>query len=95
MADWKSRADLEDHFRRHGAEVNARDVAAYARLADETVERGIRFTFVRTGRLRIGYYHRRRGHFAAVDADSGETLSLSKESENYVRCLDGSTYSAR
>lgn len=95
MAEWKSRDDVEDHFARHGAEVNARDVAAYARIADEVMARGARFGYRLTERRRVGYYERRRGYFVATDAVTGEVLSLSKRSENYVRALPDSTYPRR
>ena len=88
---WKPRDDLAEHFRRHGAEVGARTVAEYAQLADATIRNGVRFTFLRTGRLRIGYYHPRRRHFVVMD-EQGRTLSLSRRSENYVRTLARSTY---
>ena len=91
MAEWKSRARLEDHFRRHGAEVGARDVDDYARLADLTIRGGVRFAFRRTGTLRIGYYHRGSKRFVVTDKD-GVILSLSRKSEKNVRTLAGSTY---
>ena len=91
MAEWQSRARLEDHFRRHGAEVGARDVADYARLANLTIRDGDRFTFRRTGRLRMGYYHRGSRRFVVTDEES-VILSLSRQSENHVRTLAGSTY---
>ncbi len=45
MAEWKTRESLEDHFRRYGDEVGARDVAEFARLADLTIRDGVRFAF--------------------------------------------------
>ena len=91
MADWKSRDDLEDHFRRHGAEVGARDVAEYIRLANVTIRDGIRFTYRLTGTPRIGYYHPRSKRFVAMN-EAGLILSLSRRSENYVRAQARSTY---
>ena len=91
MAEWKSRARLEDHFHRHGAEVGARDVADYARLSDLTIRDGVRLAFRRTGTLRIGYYHLGTKRFVVTDED-GAILSLSRQSENHVRTLAGSTY---
>jgi len=92
MAQWKSREHLEDHFRRHGATVHARDLAAYARMADETVARGVRFTYRRTNQPRVGYYDARLGRFVVTDAVTHEILSLSRKNERYVRQLGGSTY---
>jgi len=92
MSEWRTPEHLEDHFRRHGAEVGARTVADYARMASETVACGVRFTYHLTGRPRIGYFDRRRGRFVAVDPLSDAILSLSKRSENYVRNLPTSTY---
>ena len=91
MAEWRSREDLEDHFRRHGREVYARDLAAYARMADATIERGVRFTYRLTGRPRVGYYDRRRGRFVAIDGSSGEILSLSRRIENSGGALPDSS----
>jgi len=89
---WKSRATLENHFRRHGAEVGARTAADYQRLAEFVIRYGVQFTFERTGRPRIGYSLPRRRHFVVMD-DEGMTVSLSRRSENHVRSLARSTYS--
>ena len=91
MAEWTTRESLEDHFRRHGDDVGARDIADFARLADLTIRDGVPFTFLRTGRLRMGYYHRRSKRFVVAN-DEGKALSLSRQSENHVRTLAGSTY---
>lgn len=90
--EWKDRATLEDHFLRHGHEVNARSVEQYEALSLRTIGRGIRFSFFRTGVLRIGYYDVRR-HWLVVMQDDDETIiSFSRESERQVRTLRGSTY---
>ena len=91
MAEWRSREALDEHFHRHGREVGARDVANYARLANMTIHDGVRFTFRRTGRVRIGYYHPRSTRFVVMD-EHGAILSLSRQSENHVRTLARSTY---
>jgi pyocin large subunit-like protein len=92
LLSWRSREHLEEHFRRHGAELGARTVSDDARMADETVARGVRFTYHLTGRPRIGHYDARRGRFVAVDPLDGAILSLSKRSERYARNLPASTY---
>jgi len=90
--EWDSRRSLEDHFRRHGAEVNARAVEQYLQFARTTIENGVRFTYRQTSRRRVGYYHRRSGRFVALKDDDATILSLSRRSENYVRTLPDSTY---
>ena len=90
--EWDSRHSLEDHFRRHGREVNARTVEEYDRLARVTVQNGVRFTYRLTSRQRIGYYHRRSGRFVAMKDDGETILSLSRRNENYLRTLVDSTY---
>jgi pyocin large subunit-like protein len=87
-----SRRSLNQHFRRHGAEVGARTVTHYADLADRTIAEGRRFTFRRTDVIRVGYYHRRTRCFVVVDAAANTILSLSRKRENHVRRLDSSTY---
>jgi hypothetical protein len=67
-------------------------VAEYHRLALRTIETGTRFTFLRTGVARLGYYHRRTRCFVVVSGESGHILSASGQSENHVRTLAGSTY---
>jgi hypothetical protein len=91
MPDWKRPTDLEDHFRRHGREVGARTAAQYHALALRTIERGVRFTSLRTGVLRIGYYDMRNHHFVVME-DEETIVSLSRRSENHVRTLARSTY---
>jgi hypothetical protein len=92
--EWRSQKTLDDHFRRHGSEVGARDVTHYAELAHQTIDTGTRFTFHRTGIIRIGYYHRRTRRFVVVGLDTNHILSLSRQSENHVRTLAESTYDA-
>jgi hypothetical protein len=44
--------------------------------------------------VRLGYYHRRTRCFVVVSVESGHILSASRQSENHVRTLAGSTYDA-
>jgi hypothetical protein len=92
---WKDRASLEDHFRRHGREVGARDAEDYLRIAREVMRVGQRFTYRLGVRARVGYYHARSKRFVAVDAATGRILSLSRRSENYPRNLADSDYSRK
>jgi hypothetical protein len=91
-AQWKTIADLEDHFRRHGRAVGARSVEQYAELALLTVREGVRFQYRLGARSRIGRYHVRRGLFVALQDDEETILTLDRKSENYVRTLPDSTY---
>ena len=91
MPDWKKRGNLVDHFTRHGAEVGAQTVDQHHALALRTIERGVRFTFLRTGVLRIGCYDARSRRFVVLEDDE-TILSLSRRSENHVRTLTRSTY---
>jgi pyocin large subunit-like protein len=91
---WRDRASLDDHFRRHGEEIGARTTEQYTRMALDTIRDGIRFTFRRTGEIRAGYYHRPTHRFVVMAPDSNTILSLSRRSENHVRTLNGSTYTA-
>jgi hypothetical protein len=90
--EWRSRAFLEDHFRRHGADVGARTLERYVQLARETVRAGVRFTFRQTSRHRVGYYHLRRRRLVILTDDEETILSLSRQSTNYVLTLPDSTY---
>src|SRR4051812_34257313 len=92
--EWESRRSLEDHFRRHGAEIGVRNIAEYLDLARRTVDEGVRFTFRRTDVVRLGYYDRRTRRFVVVDPDTNTILSLSRQSKNHVRTLASSTYDA-
>jgi hypothetical protein len=66
----------------------------YLRMALQAIDLGVRFTFRRTGVTRLGYYHQRTRRFVVVDPDTHRILSLSRQSENHVRTLAGSTYDA-
>ena len=92
---WRDRKSLEDHFQRHGREVNARSIEQYDALARQTIERGVRFNFRRTGLIRAGYYDGRRRWLVVVDEDKELILSLSQRNECYVRGLVDSTYAQR
>ena len=89
---WNGRKSLEDHFRRHGREVGARDVLAYLRSAQETMRVGTRFTYRIGSEVRVGYYHRRTKRFVGVAEDKTVIFTHAGKSENYVRTLRGSTY---
>lgn len=90
---WRSIADLEDHFRRHGRAVGARGVEQYAELALLTIREGVLFQYRLGSRRRFGRYHVRRGLFVALQDDGETILTLDRRSENYVRTLPDSTYS--
>jgi hypothetical protein len=89
---WRDRNSLEDHFQRHGREVNARSIDQYDALTRQTIERGVRFTFRNTSRPRAGYYDPRRHWLVVVDEVNAWILSLSRRSERYVRTQPDSTY---
>jgi hypothetical protein len=91
-ADWKSIADLEDHFRRHGRTVGVRTVAQYAALSLTVIREGIPFQYRLGVRKRLGRYHVRRRLFVALQDDDQTILSLDRKTENYVRNLPDSTY---
>jgi hypothetical protein len=93
-ADWKSITDLEDHFRRHGRAVGARNVKQYAELALMTIHEGVLFQYRLGSRRRLGRYHVRRRLFVALQDDGERILTLDRRSENYVRTLPDSTYSS-
>ncbi len=86
---------LRRHFRDHGAELGARTIEEYLRLALLTIERGQRFTFRQTSRHRVGYYHQRTRRFVVVRDDDETIPSLHLTSENNVRNLPDSTYPRR
>ncbi|HZO32869.1 MAG TPA: hypothetical protein VFH48_43560 [Chloroflexota bacterium] len=91
-AEWKSIADLGDHFRRHGRAVGARDVEQYAELARLVIREDVPFQYRLGARRRFGRYYRRRGLFVALQEDGETILTLDRKSENYVRALPDSTY---
>ena len=90
--EWKSRASLADHFRRHGAEVGARDVEAYLNSARETIRLGTRFTYQIGVQARVGYYDPRTRRFVAVDPAEDVILNHGRKSQHEVRALRGSDY---
>ncbi|SRR6266511_3453469 len=90
--EWNGRDSLEDHFGRHGKEVGAKNESEYLRSARETIQLGVRLTYQIGSRERLGYYHKRTGRFTAVSGDGQSILTHSRESENYVGTLKGSTY---
>jgi hypothetical protein len=67
-------------------------VDEYFQMALQTIEAGVRFTFRRTGIIRLGYYHRRTRRFVVVEQGTNRIQSLSTQSENHVRRLASSTY---
>ena len=89
---WRSQDFLDDHFRRHGAEVGARTLERYVEFAHETRRRGVRFTSRRSARSRVGYYHLKSHRLVILTGDEETVLSLSRRSTNYVRTLPDSTY---
>ena len=90
--EWTARRFLEDHFRRHGAEVGARTLDQYVQLAHDTIRNGIRFTFRQTSRHRVAYFHPRSRRFVILTDDEETILSLSRKSVNHIRNLPDSTY---
>ena len=91
---WNAERDsLSDHFRRHGAEVAARSVKAYLRIAHETMVNGERLTFRRGPRTRVGYYHERARCFVVLPDDESLILSLSRQGRRHIERLPGLTYS--
>lgn len=94
MADWESRAHLEDHFDRHHRELRTRSLKEYDASAQETIARGVRFTYIDTPtRLhRRGYFHRETSRFVVVNAE-GRIISHFQTDESYVaEDLEASTY---
>jgi hypothetical protein len=69
MPTRKTGRNLEDHFREHGGELGARDIAAYDASAQETCRIGEMFGYEdrRTGARRVGYYDRVTRRFVATD----------------------------
>jgi hypothetical protein len=92
-ADWKTIADLEDHFRRHGRTVGAHTAEQYAALALLVIREGVPFRYRLGSQDRFGRYHVRRRLFVALRDDGETILTLDRKSENYVRTLRDSTYS--
>jgi hypothetical protein len=93
MADWKTRAHLEDHFGDHHRELRVRSVGEYDASAQETIRLGERFTYrVRATReRRIGYFHRESSRFVATDTDGAIRSHYITDEADVAGFLD-STY---
>ncbi|MDP8923148.1 MAG: hypothetical protein M3O34_09775 [Chloroflexota bacterium] len=95
MAGWRSRSELERHFRRHHRLLGVRSVAAYDASACETIDLGTYFEYrdLETGEPRVGYYHRETRRFDGLTDDETTILTHFRCPEGYVRNnLRGSTY---
>jgi hypothetical protein len=94
MAEWRSRADLEDHFRKHGARVGVRTVEEYEASSREVIDIGtyLEYRDRETGAWRVGYYDRATERFVAVTGDELEIVSHFRADERYVSGLWRSTY---
>jgi hypothetical protein len=93
MAEWKSRAHLEDHYDRHRGELRTRSIEEYDASAQETIRIGVAFTYddPGTGLPRTGYFHRDSSRMTAVDID-GFIVSHFQADEFYVVTVPRSTY---
>ena len=90
---WNAEHDsLARHFGKHGREVGARTEVAYLRLAHETMRDGVRFTYRRGPRTRVGYYHERRQRLVVLPEDESVILSLSRQGRRHVERLTDSSY---
>jgi hypothetical protein len=69
VADWRTRAHLEDHYGEHRHELPGSSIEDFDASAQQTIAIGTRFTFrePRTGVRRIGYYHRESARFVVTD----------------------------
>jgi hypothetical protein len=93
MAEWKTRAHLEDHYSNHRGKFPGFTLEQYDASAQETIAIGTRFTFrePRTNERRIGYYHRDSARFTLTDIE-GFIRSHFRTDEGHVADLSGSTY---
>jgi len=93
MADWKTRAHLEDHFEIHHRELRVRSVAEYDASAQETIAAGEAFSYYRprAQEWRVGYFHRESSRFVATDID-GFIRSHYRADEAHIAALPRSTY---
>jgi hypothetical protein len=92
-AIWPYPTYLRDHFRRHGARLRVRDVAAHDRSARETIRRGVRFTYTGdTGDVHVGYFEPERSRFTALDDAESVIITHFQATEHYVRTLADSDY---
>jgi hypothetical protein len=93
MAEWKSRAHLEDHFGWHRGELRVRSVEEYDASAQETIVLGTPLTYRDpiTKEPRVGYFHRESSRFSATDLD-GFIRTHFQTDEAHVASLPLSTY---
>ena len=94
MADWRTRGELERHFRRHHRLLGVRSIAAYDASARETIDLGTYFEYraLESGEPRIGYYHSQTRRFVGLTDDATTILTHFRCPEGYVRNnLRGST----
>jgi hypothetical protein len=93
MADWKTRAHLEDHYDLHRRELRVRSVEEYDASAQETISLGVRFTYRdrRTNEPRIGHFERESSRFVATDLN-GLIVTHYRTDEAHVAGLPRSTY---
>ena len=93
MAEWKTRAHLEDHYWLHRSEFPGYTLEQHYASAEETMALGVQFTFrePRTRERRIGYYHRDSALFTLTDLD-GFIRSHFRTDEGHIADLPGSTY---
>lgn len=93
MAEWKSRAHLEEHYGRHRGELRTRSLEEYDASAQETISLDVRFTYTDTPtrERRIGYFHRDTSRFVATTLDD-LTVTHFQTDEGYVVGLEFSTY---
>lgn len=95
MADWRSRGELERHFRRHHRLLGVTTVAVYDASARETIEGGTCFEYrdLDSDDPCVGYYHPETRRFVGLSDDEVTILTHYRCPEGYVRNnLRGSTY---
>jgi len=93
MAEWKSRAHLENHYAIHRREFPGYSIEQYDASAQETIVIGTCFTYRDriTGERRVGYFHRELSRFTCTDLD-GSIRSHYRTDEAHVADLPHSTY---
>jgi hypothetical protein len=93
MAEWRTRAHLEDHYHQHRGEFPGLTIEQYDASAQETITAGVELTYRDriTWLRRKGYYHRETARMTALDTD-GFIHSHFRCGEDYVAELPGSTY---
>ena len=95
MADWRSREELEGHFRQHRRALGIATVEEYDASARDTIAVGTYFEYrdLRTDDWHVGYYDRATQRFTGLNADESLLLTHFRCPERYVtRSLRGSTY---